>query len=192
MYLQDFKHTVKLTLTFEPVECIAPTKIQRQCQSWPLNPWPTFHRIPLIINDLCVKFESDYAKNVLYIMSTRFPKQSTFVSLYFWPTEHHKLRKTFGKFFRSYSELLSKLGAISFQEYVSKGITHPVFYGELVYKLRRVKSESNFISSGSKIVKPRDHREDYRSCAWPFYSLMFVYHIFMTSPLWLAVGPQSL
>ena len=34
---------------------------------------------------------------------------------------YHKLRKTFWKFFRSYSELLSKFGAISFQEYVSKG-----------------------------------------------------------------------
>ena len=31
---------------------------------------------------------------------------------------YHKLRKTFGKFFRSYSELLSKFGDISFQEYV--------------------------------------------------------------------------
>ena len=72
---------------------------------------------------------------------------------------YHKLRKTFGKFFRSFSELLSKFGAISFQEYVSKGITHPVFYGDLVYKLRRVKSESNFISSGSKIVKRLRRRQ---------------------------------
>ena len=72
---------------------------------------------------------------------------------------YHKLRKTFGKFFRSYSEFLSKFGAISFQEYVSKGITHPVFYGDLVYKLRRVKSESNFISSGSKIVKRLRRRQ---------------------------------
>ena len=31
---------------------------------------------------------------------------------------YHRLRKTFGKFFRSYSELLSKYGDISFQEYV--------------------------------------------------------------------------
>ena len=30
-------------------------------------------------------------------------------------------------------------GDISFQEYVFKGISHPVFYGDLVYKLRRVK-----------------------------------------------------
>ena len=72
---------------------------------------------------------------------------------------YHKLRKTFGKFFRSYSELLSKFGEISFQDYVSQGITHPVFYGDLVYKLRRVKGEANFISSGSKIVKRLRRRQ---------------------------------
>ena len=73
-----------------------------------------------------------------------------------WLTQgyrYHKLRKTFGKFFRSYSELLSKFGDIPFQEHLSKGISHPVFYGDLVYKLRRVKVTPNFISSGSKIVK---------------------------------------
>ena len=32
---------------------------------------------------------------------------------------YHKLRKTFGNFLRSYSDLLSKCGEISFQEYVS-------------------------------------------------------------------------
>ena len=72
---------------------------------------------------------------------------------------YHKLRKTFGKFFRSYSELLSKFGDISFQEYLSKGISHPVFYGDLVYKLRRVKDTPNFISSGSKIVKRLRRRQ---------------------------------
>ena len=72
---------------------------------------------------------------------------------------YHKLRKTFGKFFRSYSELLSKFGDISFQEYVFKGISHSVFYGDLVYKLRRVKDTPNFISSGSKIVKRLRRRQ---------------------------------
>ena len=70
-----------------------------------------------------------------------------------------KLRKTFGKFFRSYSELLSKFGDISFQEYLSKGISHPVFYGDLVYKLSRVKDTPNFFSSGSKIVKRLRRRQ---------------------------------
>ena len=72
---------------------------------------------------------------------------------------YHKLRKTLGKFFRSYYELLSKFGAISFQEYVSKGITQPVVYGNLVYKVTRVKGEKNFISSGSKIVKRLRRRQ---------------------------------
>ena len=66
----------------------------------------------------------------------------------------HKVKDitSFGKRLER-SILLSKCGAILFQKYVSKGITHPVFYGDLVYKLRRVKGEANFISSGSKIVK---------------------------------------
>ena len=64
---------------------------------------------------------------------------------------YHKLRKSFGKFFRSYSDLLSKFDEISFQEFVSDGISKPVFYDDLVYsKLRRVKCEANFVSSGSK------------------------------------------
>ena len=33
---------------------------------------------------------------------------------------YHKFRKTFGKFFRSYSELLSKFGEIWFQKYVTQ------------------------------------------------------------------------
>ena len=72
---------------------------------------------------------------------------------------YHKLRKTFGKFFRSYSELLSKFGEISSQGYISQGITHHVFYGDLIYKLRGVKGEANFISSGSKIVKRLRRRQ---------------------------------
>ena len=59
---------------------------------------------------------------------------------------YHRLRKTFGKFFGSYFELLSKLGEIWFQEYVSEGISRPFFYGYLVFKLRRIKYEANFVS----------------------------------------------
>ena len=72
---------------------------------------------------------------------------------------YHKLWKLFGKFFRSYSEFLSKFGDISFKEYVSKGISHPVFYGDLVYKLRRVKDTPNSISSSSKIDKRLRRRQ---------------------------------
>ena len=42
---------------------------------------------------------------------------------------------------------------------MSKGISHPVFYGDLVYKLSRVKDTPNFFSSGSKIVKRLRRRQ---------------------------------
>ena len=53
------------------------------------------------------------------------------------------------------------LVSISFQEYVSNGITHLLFYDDLVYKLRRVKGEANLFSSGSKIVKRLRRRQYY-------------------------------
>ena len=38
---------------------------------WPLTPWHKVNRVtPLIINNLCVKFENDWAKTVGYIVST--------------------------------------------------------------------------------------------------------------------------
>ena len=54
----------------------------------------------------------------------------------------------------------SEFGEKSFQVYVSEGISHSVFYCDLVYKLRRVKCEANFVSSDSKIVK-RLRRRNY-------------------------------
>ena len=65
----------------------------------------------------------------------------------------------FGKFFRLYCKLLSKFCDISFQEYVSKGFAQPVFNGDLVYKLRRVKGTANFISSETKIFKRLRRRQ---------------------------------
>ena len=46
-----------------------------------------------------------------------------------------------------------------FQGYVSKGISHPVFYGDLVYKVKRVKGIVNYISSSSKMVKRLRRRQ---------------------------------
>ena len=61
---------------------------------------------------------------------------------------YHKLRKTFGKFFRSYSELLSKFGDISFQEYLSKGISHPVVYDESSLQAKEDQRHTKFLLVG--------------------------------------------
>ena len=102
-----------------------------------------------------VKF-ARYCTSVLDFHSKNLQIISKLLTLSY---RYHKLRKTFGKFFRSYFELLSKFGDISFQEYLSKGISHPVFYGDQAYKLRSVKDTPNFISSGSNIVKRLRRRQ---------------------------------
>ena len=38
-------------------------------------------------------------------------------------------------------------------------ISHPFFHSDLVYKIRRVKCEANFVSSGWKIVKRLQRRK---------------------------------
>ena len=107
-------------------------------------------------NNICQKESLTWSSSVFDFHSKNLQITSKLLTQGY---RYHKLRKTFGKFFRSYSELLSKFGEISFQDYVSQGIAHPVFYGDLVYKLRRVKGEANFISSGSKIVKRLRRRQ---------------------------------
>ena len=92
-------------------------------------------------------------------MQCRIRMKHIIVSTAMILTSNHKLRKTSGKFFRNYWELLSKFCAVTFQEYVSSEISHPIFYGDLVYKLRRVKGSENFISSGMKIVKRLRRRQ---------------------------------
>ena len=57
----------------------------------------------------------------------------------------------------SYSDVLPKFCEFWIQEYVSEGISRPVFYGDTIYKLRRVKGTANFVS---KIVKRLRRRKD--------------------------------
>ena len=75
---------------------------------------------------------------------------------------YHKLRKTSGKFLRSYYDLLYKFGEISFQEYVTEGISHPVFYGDLVYEpggsdVKRNSSRQALKSSNAFDVESMTH-----------------------------------
>ena len=68
-------------------------------------------------------------------------------------TDITNFEKHLGKFFRS------KFGETSFQTCVLEGISQPVFYGDLVYKLRRDKGAANFVLSVSKIVKRLQRRK---------------------------------
>ena len=68
---------------------------------------------------------------------------------------NHKLRKTFGNFSDHTLNFYQNLVLYRFKEYVTKGISHLVFYGDLVYKLRRVRGSINLIVSGTNTVRRR-------------------------------------
>ena len=93
---------------------------------------------------------------------------------------YHKLRKAFWKFFRSYFELLSKFGDISFPRIFVKRNFSPGFLRWSSIQTKEGQRHTEFHLVGfensqtpsTTTVWPSDHREDYRSCAWPFYSLV--------------------
>ena len=53
----------------------------------------------------------------------------------------------------AYSRAFVQICKISFQEYVSEGISNPVFYSDLVYKIKRANGAANFVLSSSKTIK---------------------------------------
>ena len=51
--------------------------------------------------------------------------------------QYHKLRKAFSKFFNKHSEMIVKYN-ICLKTILQQGISEPVFYGDLVYKFKRI------------------------------------------------------
>ena len=60
---------------------------------------------------------------------------------------YHKLRKAFCKFYNKYPDLVRKYGDTNCGELISKGISQPNFYGDIVYKIRRIKDSNNIYES---------------------------------------------
>ena len=65
---------------------------------------------------------------------------------------YHKIRKAFSKFYHRHSELIVKY-SIGLKTLLQRGISEPIFYGDLVYKFRRIVGKPNFSDQFKKIVK---------------------------------------
>ena len=65
---------------------------------------------------------------------------------------YHKIRKAFSKFYYRHSELIVKYN-IGLKTLLQQGISEPIFYGDLVYKLKRIVGKPNFSDQFKKIVK---------------------------------------
>ena len=64
----------------------------------------------------------------------------------------HKIRKAFSKFHHRHSELIVKYN-IGLKTLLQQGISEPIFYGDLVYKFKRIVGKPNFSDQLKRIVK---------------------------------------
>ena len=64
---------------------------------------------------------------------------------------YHKLCKTFSKFYGRYYDLISKF-QVGLKSLLRQGLSEPEFYGDLVYKLKKIVSSNNFSAQFIKII----------------------------------------
>ena len=64
---------------------------------------------------------------------------------------YHKLRKTFSKFCRRHYELVSKFN-VGLKTLLHPGLSEPEFYGDLVYKFKKIVGRADFSDQFRKII----------------------------------------
>ena len=64
---------------------------------------------------------------------------------------YHTLRKTFSKFYRRYYDLISKF-KVGLKSLLCHELSEPEFYGDLVYKLKKIVGSNNFSAQFIKII----------------------------------------
>ena len=72
--------------------------------------------------------------------------------LYKQEYRYHKIRKAFSKLYHRHSELIVKYN-IGLKTILQQGISELIFYGDLVYKFKRIVGKPNFSDQLKKIVK---------------------------------------
>ena len=97
---------------------------------------------------------------VLYISQLiRFARASSNLSDFNYRTakllrqgyRYFKLRKAFSKFYRRHSALVEKY-SVSLKTLLQQGISEPEFYGDLVYRFRKIVGKSNFSEQFRKLI----------------------------------------
>ena len=69
---------------------------------------------------------------------------------------HHKLRKTFSKFYCRHYELVSKF-SVWLKTLLHQGLSEPEFYGDLVYKFKKIVGRADFSDQFWKIIVRYKH-----------------------------------
>ena len=66
---------------------------------------------------------------------------------------YHKIRKALSKFYHRHSDLIVKYNIGLKKTLLQQGISEPIFYGDLVYKFKRIVGKPNFSDQFKKIVR---------------------------------------
>ena len=64
---------------------------------------------------------------------------------------YHKLHQTISKFYRRYYDLISKF-QVELRSLLRQGLSEPDFYGDLVYKLKKIVGSNKFSAQFIKII----------------------------------------
>ena len=64
---------------------------------------------------------------------------------------YHKLRKAFSKFYRRHFDIVSKYN-VGLKTLLLQGLSGPEFYGDLVYKFRKIIGKNDFPYHFKKII----------------------------------------
>ena len=64
---------------------------------------------------------------------------------------YHKLRKASSKLYRRHNELVSKFN-VGLKSLLHQGISEPEFYGEIVYKFKKIRGMTDFSEQFRKLI----------------------------------------
>ena len=64
---------------------------------------------------------------------------------------YHKLRKAFSKFYRRHYEFISKFN-VGLKSLLHQGLSEQEFYGDLVYKFKKIRGMTDFSDQFRKII----------------------------------------
>ena len=116
--------------TTSPLKIDEPSSTFQLCHSW-IGTFGNWYKF-LIVGSLNVRFKWCPAS-----------RRKTY--------RYHKLRKTFSKFYRRYYDLISKF-QVGLKSLLRQGLSEPDFYGDLVYKLKKIVGSNNFSAQFIKII----------------------------------------
>ena len=86
-----------------------------------------------------------------FAIGTAYNKSTLTAKLLQQGYRYHKLRKTFSKFYRRHYELVSKFN-VGLKTLLHQGLSEPEFYGDLVYKFKKIVGRVDFSDQFRKII----------------------------------------